>query len=114
MEDFPLYLELFTQFLLRQNISGEVSLPSLMSTFTRRDRLAIFAEILETTGGSRDGENKTKIMRSVHLSYPQVKRYLNLLLINGLLHRDSDDRYKPTKKGLEFIRTLKSHNPDLK
>jgi len=86
----------------------------MMSTFTRRDRLTIFAEILKTTEGSSNGENKTNIMRSVHLSYPQAIRYLNLLLINDLLRRDSDDRYKPTKKGLDFIRTLKSHNLDSK
>ena len=81
-----------------------------MSTFTRRDRLTIFAEILKTTEKSSKGENKTNIMRSVHLSYPQTKKYLNLLLINGLLRIDSDDRYKPTKRGLEFIRTLESKN----
>lgn len=74
----------------------------------RRDRMAIFAEILRTTKDSRRGKRKTEIMRSVNLNYHQANKYLHWLLVNGLLHLDSEDRYKTTKKGLELIETLES------
>jgi len=85
-----------------------------MSKFTHRDRLTILAEILKTTNESGKGKSKTNIMQSVNLNYHQANKYLRLLLINKLLCIDSKDRYKPTKKGLELIRTLESHNLTLK
>lgn len=85
-----------------------------MSIFRHRDRLTVFAEILKTTNEFKKGKKKTDIVRSVNLNYPQASRYLNLLLINGFLWLDSEDRYKPTKKGLELIRTLESLNLKLK
>jgi len=81
-----------------------------MSTFRNRSRLTIFADILKTTKESREGKNKTDIMLSANLKYPQANKYLDLLLINGFLRLDTRDRYKITKKGLEFIRTLESLN----
>jgi len=84
-----------------------------MLTLRHRDRATIFAEILRTTNSER-GKKKTDIMRSVNLNYHQVNKYLRLLLINGLLCVDTDDRYKPTKKGLEIIEKLESLNSELK
>lgn len=92
----------------------ELSLLLLMSTFRHRDRMTIFAEILKTTKESRNGKKKTNIMRSANLNYHQANKYLHLLLVNGLLCLDSDDRYKPTKKGLEFVTNLESLNLRLK
>ena len=80
----------------------------LMSTFTRRDRLTIFAEILKAAKDSGEGKNKTNIMQSVNLNGPQANKYLHLLLMNGLIYLDGKDRYKPTEKGLELIKTLES------
>ena len=88
--------------------------PLLMSTFRHRDRMTIFAEILKTTKESKRGEKKTNIMHSVHLNYYQANKYLHLLLINGFLYIDSADRYKTTKKGLEFIKTLETLNLRIK
>lgn len=85
-----------------------------MSTFMRRGRLTIFAEILKTTKDSARGKKKIDIMRSVNLNHPQVNKYLHLLLINGLLSLNSEHRYKITKKGLEIIKTLESLNLSLK
>jgi len=85
-----------------------------MSIFMHRDRLTVFAEILKITKEFREGKTKTEIVRSVNLNYPQASRYLNLLLTNGLLCLDSEDRYKPTEKGLELIRTLESLDLKLK
>jgi len=84
-----------------------------MLTLRHRDRATIFAEILKTTKSER-GKKKTDIMRSVNLNYYQVNKYLRLLLINGLLCVDTDERYKPTKKGLEIIEKLESLNSELK
>lgn len=84
-----------------------------MSTFRHRSRLTIFADILKTTKESREGKNKTDIMLSANLNSSQANKYLDLLLINGFLRLDTKDRYKITKKGLEFIRTLESLNPRL-
>lgn len=69
-----------------------------MSTFARRDRLTILAEILKTTKESKRGKEKTDIMRGANLNCHQADKYLHLLLINGLLHLDSEDRHKTTKK----------------
>jgi len=79
-----------------------------MVTFRHRDRMAIFTEILRTTRDSREGKKKTNIMQSVHLNHPQANKYLNLLLTKDLICLDSEDRYKPTKKGLELIKNLES------
>ena len=79
-----------------------------MLTLRHRDRATIFAEILKTTGESERGKKKTDIMRSVNLNYSQASKYLRLLLINGLLCLDAENRYKLTKRGLEIIRRLES------
>jgi len=84
-----------------------------MLTLRHRDRATIFAEILKATKSER-GKKKTDIMRSVNLNYHQINKYLRLLLINGLLCVDTDERYKPTKKGLEIIEKLESLNSELK
>ncbi len=84
-----------------------------MSTVRHRDRMTIIAEILKTTKESKGGKKKTDIMRSINLNYPQANRYLRFLLSNGYLSLNSEDRYKITKKGLEFMRNLESLNSRL-
>ncbi|MGQ9641466.1 MAG: winged helix-turn-helix domain-containing protein [Candidatus Bathycorpusculaceae bacterium] len=65
-----------------------------------RDRHDIVVEILEK---AKSGKNKTDLMREVGLSYAQSKQYLAVLLEKGLLEIDKANRYKTSKKGLEFL-----------
>jgi len=75
--------------------------------------MTIITEILKWTKESKEGIRKTNIMWNVNLNYPQVNRYLRFLLTNGYLCLDSEDRYKITEKGLEFMKTLESLNSRL-
>jgi predicted transcriptional regulator len=81
-----------------------------MPIFRHRDRTTILAEILKTTKESERGKTKTNIVQSVNLNYHQVNKYLQLLLVNGLLYKEKDDRYKPTKRGLEIMKNLERLN----
>jgi predicted transcriptional regulator len=65
-----------------------------------RDRYDIVVEILEKAKSSK---NKTEIIRDVGLSYLQTKQYLGTLIEKGLLEIDANQRFKTTKKGLEFL-----------
>lgn len=65
-----------------------------------RDRHDIVIEILTN---AKSGKRKTELMRDVGLSYLQTKQYLGLLQENGLLEIDAKQRYKTTRKGLEFL-----------
>ena len=81
-----------------------------MPKFRHRDRITIFTEILKAAKESERGKRKTNIMRSVNLNYHQANKYLQLLLVNGLLYKEKDDKYKPTKKGLEIMKKLEHLN----
>ena len=84
----------------------EIICSMLMTTFRHRGRVTIFAEILKATGESERGKKKTDIMYGVNLNYFQASKYLRLLLINGLLCLDAENRYRLTKRGLEIIKKL--------
>ena len=69
----------------------------------RRDRLKIFAEIMEAAKGS---QLKTRIMYKVNLSYTQVNEYLSGLTEMGFLRTYKENKkkfYETTAKGRYYI-----------
>lgn len=85
-----------------------------VSGFKHRSRVTIIKDILRSTHGSRRGSKKTQIMQSANLNYYQANKYLRLLMINGLLHVDNEDRYRVTDRGLEFVEILESLHLELR
>lgn len=79
-----------------------------MSDFKHRSRVTIIEDILRSAWGSRGGSRKTQIMQTANLNYYQANKYLRLLMVNGLLHVDNEDRYRITNRGLEFVKILES------
>lgn len=70
----------------------------------RRDKLYIISEILEIT---KDGTLKTQIMYRANLSFTQLNDYLKFMLGINLLEKvtkDNKPAYKPSTKGLDFLR----------
>jgi predicted transcriptional regulator len=65
-----------------------------------RSRTEIASGILEAANG---GTTKTKIMYKAFLSYAQLKEYLTMLTVNGLLANDPPSTYKTTSKGLRYL-----------
>ena len=85
-----------------------------MPVFKHRDRLTVFSEILKKTRESKEGKRKIDIVRGTNLSYPQAEKYLNLLITNGFLYMNTNERYKPTEKGLKLVKILQLLNVRLK
>jgi len=85
-----------------------------LSTFEKRDRVTIFMDILKSTRDSRKGKKKTQIIQSANLSHYQANKYLHLLLVNGLLFVDGEDRYRVTDRGAHFVKTLEALHLTLK
>ena len=81
--------------------------------FAKRDRVSICMDILETLKNKREGKRKTNIMQSANLSTDQVKKYLELLYINGLVKNDRGI-YQVTRRGVEFLETIEGLNLKLK
>lgn len=81
--------------------------------FAKRDRVSICMDILETLKTKREGKRKTNIMQSANLSTDQVKKYLELLYINGLVKNDGGI-YQVTRRGVEFLETIERLNLKLK
>ena len=102
--------KVWASFFYTKTYLREVLFPSLMPTFKHRDRLTILAEILKTTSESKEGKTKIDIIKSANLSYAQANKFLSFLLTGGFLRLDTESRYKPTKKGLEFAKNLESLN----
>jgi predicted transcriptional regulator len=86
---------------------------TLMSSFGKRDRVTILKDILEAARRSKEGRRKTQLIQSANLNHNQVTKYLNLLLVNGLVI-SCDDKYRITERGLHFVKTLESLNITLK
>jgi predicted transcriptional regulator len=76
-----------------------------------RSRLDIAAEILKVAQVN-SGVNKTKIMYSVFLSFPQLKEYLAFLLENQLLEGVTENKnlYRTTEKGKRFLNNYREMN----
>ena len=75
-----------------------------------RSRTDIVAQILEAAGANDNTDEyritKTKIMYKAFLSYTQLKEYISILVESGLLeHRQHNQTYKTTQKGMQFIQT---------
>lgn len=85
-----------------------LSLDSLCFMFKKRDSATILADIIKSLVGSPKGKRKTNIMQSANLSYDMVNKYLDLLLRNGYVILDDGYMYKPTDRGLRFLRNLES------
>jgi len=67
-----------------------------------RSRTDITAQILQAANG---GDTKTKIMYKAFLSYAQLKKYLTVLVQNGLLeYHEGVQAYKTTDKGNRFLK----------
>jgi predicted transcriptional regulator len=70
-----------------------------------RSRTEIVAMILDAANG---GTTKIKIMYKAFLSYYQLKEYLSVLIVNGLIeYLNGTQTFRTTEKGLKF---LKMHN----
>jgi predicted transcriptional regulator len=70
---------------------------------SKRDRVAIIAEILEM---ARDGEFKSNIMWKAGLSYLMLNGYLKLMTASGLLYESALNNkiiFKTSKRGLKFL-----------
>lgn len=73
------------------------------SLWERRDRLKIFAEIMDAAKGS---QLKTRIMYSVNLSFSQINEYLSFLTERGFIEvrmENRKKRYETTTKGIRYI-----------
>ena len=69
-----------------------------------RTRIEIGAQILEI---AKDGAIKTRIMYGAYMSWNQLKEYLSALAEDGLIEFIREEqKYKTTKKGIEYLKTL--------
>ena len=69
-----------------------------------RTRIEIGAQILEI---AKDGAIKTRIMYGAYMSWNQLKEYLSLLAKDGLIqYIRQEQKYKTTKKGIEYLKIL--------
>ena len=78
-----------------------------------RSRFDIFSEILDAAANEEGGGGitKTMIMYKAYLSHAQLKKYLALLLENGMLDYDQTTaQYKTTEKGNRFLKTYNQIN----
>lgn len=68
-----------------------------------RSRSDISARILEV---ALEYSTPTKIMYGAYLSYAQLKEYLSVLVVNGLILEDQSGKsrmYRTTQKGRQFL-----------
>ena len=76
---------------------------AIQTLWERRDRLKIFAEIMEATKGSNI---KTRIMYKANLSFSQVNEYLSFLTEMRFIRVHEENkkkRYETTAKGNSYI-----------
>lgn len=80
------------------------------SGFRYRDRATIIGDILGSVNSDPRGKTKTGIMRSANLSLEQTNKYIDLLLMCGVLKgvdpwkSQEIGRYKLTEKGFRLIK----------
>jgi predicted transcriptional regulator len=73
------------------------------TTYKRRGRLGIIAEILNS---AKDGILKTQIMYKANLSFAQLGEYIDYMLKTHLLHKlniNDKEVYIATDKGVDFL-----------
>jgi predicted transcriptional regulator len=79
----------------------------MQTSWERRDRLCIMAEIMEAAKG---GRLKTQIMYGVNLSFSQLREYLSYLTETGFLRVRVENRkrvYETTAKGTQYIESYR-------
>ena len=82
------------------------------SRFKYRDRASIIGDILDSINSDPRGKTKTSIMRGANLSLEQVNKYLQHLMLCGVirtvdpLESQEAARYKLTTKGLVLARDV--------
>jgi len=82
------------------------------SRFKYRDRASIIGDILDSINSDPRGKTKTSIMRGANLSLEQVNKYLQHLMLSGVikttapLESQEAARYKLTTKGLGLARDV--------
>jgi predicted transcriptional regulator len=75
-----------------------------------RSRTDIFASILQSATDPK-GVGITTIMYKSFLSHYQLKKYLSIMLENGLLILEQNEHlYKITEKGLKFLQLFSNIN----
>lgn len=70
----------------------------------RRDQLSITASILEPLKEKR--RKPTHLMYQANLSHTQLRKYLSLMLKNGLITQSTSngkEEYGITEKGIEYL-----------
>lgn len=84
----------------------------LLSRFKYRDRSSIVLDILDTIARDPQGKTKTSIMRGANLNFEQVNKYLDHLVLGGLVKQEDPMRsqelyrYKLTYKGMSTVKHL--------
>lgn len=76
-----------------------------MIAMNSRTNDEIIESILESANG---GASITRIIYKSFLCHTQVKRYLNMLIVNDMMEYPPDNRmFKTSEKGLKFLRLHK-------
>ncbi|MDI6806735.1 MAG: winged helix-turn-helix domain-containing protein [Candidatus Aenigmarchaeota archaeon] len=77
----------------------------------KRARIEIVCDILFFIKGEDKGAKPTHILYKANLSPKLLKRYLGMLLHDGLIKKVKENkkiRYRITKRGIEFLNRAKS------
>jgi len=74
-----------------------------------RSRNEIIAQML-TSAKKLEGVTKTKIMFESYLSHAQLKDYLALLIENGMLERNLNNKFQTTEKGMKMLDAYQNVN----
>lgn len=85
----------------------------LLSKFKYRDRSKIITDVLDTLRANPRGKRITNIMQGAHLNFEQTSRYLDVMLMTGLIKADGP-RYRVTEKGLRLAEDLENLHVVLK
>lgn len=71
---------------------------------SNRSRLEIIHDLLFVVNESKVGVRKTRIMYRGNLSDEQLKKYMNLLIINKFIECNPEGIWKITRKGKKWFR----------
>jgi len=71
----------------------------------RRSKASILQDILRAIHNKGGKARPTHILYSANLSHDRLKKYLDMLVLNGFIKRQQGDNtyYEITQKGLEFL-----------
>lgn len=79
----------------------------------KRSRYKILSQILDIC---TDGASKTRVVYRGNLNFSTVNIYLDLLIKNGLIEENNEQKhkmYKTTEKGMNLLESIKQINTDL-